>query len=88
MNGHQPDRSNTESLQVIQFLGDAVEVTNAVAVGIIEGADKNLVEDRVMPPSDRFDLRRGSGRLGGSRLRRSLKRGLDRWSTSDKNDSQ
>ena len=50
MNGHQPYRVYAERLQVIQFLGDAVEVANAIAVGVVEGADENLVEDRVTPP--------------------------------------
>jgi len=31
-------------------LGDAIKVTDAVAVTVIERADEDLVEDRFIPP--------------------------------------
>ena len=50
MNGHQPNSVDAKRLDVIQFLGDAVEVADAVAVGVVEGADEYFIEDRFIPP--------------------------------------
>ncbi len=53
----QPDRVDAEVLNVIELLNQALEVADAVAVGIEEGADVQLVNERVFVP-------RGVGRHG------------------------
>src|SRR5690606_2370174 len=47
--GGQPDRVHAERDQGGQALPDAVEVAFAVAVGVREAADVDLVDDRVAP---------------------------------------
>ena len=46
----QPDRVDAQRLEVVQPGGDAVEVTDAVAVAVAERARIHLVEHRVRPP--------------------------------------
>ena len=50
----QPDRVDAERLEVVQLGGHAVEVTDAVAVAVAEGAWIHLIEQRVRPPRGRF----------------------------------
>src|SRR5699024_3025367 len=45
-----PDSVHTKRLDVVQALDDALQVTRAVAIGVGEGADVDLVDDRVRPP--------------------------------------
>ncbi len=56
--GGDPDRVDAELLQVVELGGDAVEVTDAVAVAVGEAARIDLVEHRMLPPLV------GIGRLG------------------------
>ena len=42
----QPDAVDAQPLQVVELLGQPAEVAGAVAVGVEEAADVDLVEDR------------------------------------------
>ena len=46
----QPDRRDAEVAQVVELLGQAPEVADPVAVAVAEGADVDLVDDRVLVP--------------------------------------
>ena len=46
----QPDRGDAEVLEVVELRGQAAEVADAVAVAVVEGADVQLVDDRVLVP--------------------------------------
>jgi len=46
----QPDGVHTKLLQVIQMLGDAVQIARAVVVTVGKAARIQLVDDRVLPP--------------------------------------
>ena len=48
--GQQPERVDAEALQVVELLGQAGEVADAVAVAVEEGADVRLVDDGVLVP--------------------------------------
>ena len=48
--GADPERVDAERLEVAEAPGDAVEVAGAVAVGVLEGARVDLVEDAGLPP--------------------------------------
>ncbi len=48
--GREPEAVHAEPLQVVQFGGQALEVTDAVAVAVLEGADEDLVEDGSFEP--------------------------------------
>ena len=60
----QPDAVDPEPLQVVELLGQPAEVARAVAVGVEEAADVDLVEDRALEPQ-----RLGLEPLPGLRLR-------------------
>ncbi len=47
---HQPDRVDAEVLDVAELGGEALEVADAVVVGIEEGLDVELVDDRIHVP--------------------------------------
>ena len=51
VHGRDPDGVDAEGLEVVEALGDAVEVADAVAVGVLEGAGVDLVDDGVVLPS-------------------------------------
>ncbi len=46
----QPDGVDAEVLDVVQLLDDAAEVADAVVVAVVERADVQLVDDRVLVP--------------------------------------
>ena len=46
----EPQDVHAEPLHVVQLLSDAFEVPEPVAVGILEGARIDLVDDRALPP--------------------------------------
>jgi hypothetical protein len=73
---HQPDRVDAELLDVVKLARDALEVAHAVAVGIEEGLDVQLVDDRVLVP-ERGVVERHHGAGGGFRdvRRRGRRRG-------------
>ena len=48
--GQQPEAGDAEVLQIIEAREQAGEVADAVAVGVAEGADVQLVDDRVFVP--------------------------------------
>ena len=50
VHGGDPDGVDAEGLEVVEALGDAVEVADAVAVGVLEAAGVDLVDDGVLPP--------------------------------------
>ena len=60
MNGHEPQGSHTEIgrgagvaiVQIIQFGCDAVEVADTITVRVVKAADKDFVEDSVVPPGE------------------------------------
>ncbi len=50
VHGRDPDGVDAEGFEVAEALGDAVEVANAVAVGVLKAARVDLVEDGMFPP--------------------------------------
>ena len=50
IDGREPDRVDAEFLQVVEALGDAVQVADAVAVRVLKAARIDLVDDGVLPP--------------------------------------
>src|SRR5688500_15477946 len=48
--GQQPKRRNPEILEIIELLGDTAEITDAIAVAIVERSYVRLVNDRVAIP--------------------------------------
>ena len=48
--GKQPDRGDAEVVEVLELLGKPAEVPDAVPVAIVESADVDLIEDRVLVP--------------------------------------
>jgi hypothetical protein len=48
--GEEPDDVDAELLHVVELLDQPVEVADAVAVGVAEGLDVQLVEDGVLVP--------------------------------------
>ncbi len=50
IHGRDPDGVDAEGLQVVEALGDAVEIADAVAVGVLKAAWVDLVDDGVLPP--------------------------------------
>src|SRR5579875_3513067 len=59
----QPQRRDPEILQVVELLPQAAEVADAVVIGIEEGLDVQLVDDRVLVP-ERVGTRRARRRAG------------------------
>ena len=53
----QPDGVHAERGDVVEVAADAVEVADAVAVGVGERADVHLVDERVPPPVRRLGHR-------------------------------
>ena len=47
---HQPDRGDAEPVQVIQATQQALEIADAVAIGIHVGADGKAIDDAVLVP--------------------------------------
>ena len=66
VHGAQPDGPHPQLLEVVQAADDAGDVPDAVAVGILEAAGVDLVDERVLPP---LHLRRPPGRWGRGRRR-------------------
>ena len=65
----QPDAVDPEPLQVVELLGQAAEVADPVAVGVVEAAYVDLVEDRVLEPQRLgFEPLPGEGLRVGLRL--------------------
>ena len=62
---HQPQRGDAELLQIVQLLGEADEVADAIIVAVGEGLHMELVDDRVLVP-ERIDriVRLLDARLG------------------------
>ena len=52
VDGHQPDAFDPQILKIIELFNDPVEVADAVPIAVAEGADEDLVEDRVVPPGE------------------------------------
>jgi hypothetical protein len=48
--GKQPESGDAEILQVVEPLGQAAEISDAVPVAVVERADVELVDDRVFVP--------------------------------------
>jgi hypothetical protein len=66
--GQQPDRGDAELLQIIKAGCEALEVADAVAVTIGEGAHVDLVDDRVFVPEWVLGRRGRQSALGGHTL--------------------
>jgi hypothetical protein len=47
---HQPDGGDTQPVQVVQPPHQALEVTDAVAVGIHVASNRQAIDDRVLVP--------------------------------------
>jgi hypothetical protein len=50
VNGHQPDGVDSKRLDVIQFLGDTIEIADPISIGVVKRADEYFIEDRFVPP--------------------------------------
>ncbi len=48
--GQQPDRGDPEILEVVQLLGQSLEISDPVAIAVAEGTHVHLVDDRVPVP--------------------------------------
>ncbi len=48
--GQQPDRGDTQVLEVVQLLEQPLEIADAVSVGVHEGLHVELVDNRVLVP--------------------------------------
>ena len=48
VDGHEPDAVDAQLLQIIQLGDDALQITDAIAVGVAEGIDEDLVEGAVV----------------------------------------
>ena len=59
----QPEAVDAQPLQIVELGGEALEVADAVAVAVLEGADQDLVEDGAFEPV-------GVAVLGGGVLER------------------
>ena len=58
-----PDGVDAEIVEVVEARGDALDVADAVAIGVLKAARIKLVDDGVTPP-----FRAGGLRLGGREL--------------------
>ena len=47
---HEPDGVDTQFLQIVEFLSEAAEIADAIAVGIEKRADVDLVNDGILVP--------------------------------------
>ncbi len=56
----QPDRADAQRLEVVEAVGQAAEITDAVAVGVHEGLDVETVDDGILVP----EIRHGSSADG------------------------
>jgi hypothetical protein len=65
-----PDGVDAEVLEIGQALGDAVQVADAIAVRVLEGAGIDLIEDGVLPPGGVGRRCCGLVECGGIRCRR------------------
>ena len=72
----QPEAVDAQPLQVVQLGGEALEVADAVAVAVLEGADEDLVEDGALEPV-------GIPVLGGSVLEGVVDRLVDDHGVGD-----
>ena len=48
--GRQPQAVDAEPFQVVQLVGEAAQIADAVAIRIVEGAYQYFVEDRGLEP--------------------------------------
>ncbi|GAB4193535.1 MAG: hypothetical protein OHK0022_08540 [Roseiflexaceae bacterium] len=48
----QPERRDAQLLQIVELLGQASEVADAIAIAVAEGAYMQFVDDRVFVPVD------------------------------------
>src|SRR5688500_5640141 len=74
--GEEPDRGDTEVLEVVELGGEAAEVPDAVAAAVEEGANVGLIDDPVLVPER---VARGSRRfalLGHAQRKYSKSRSL------------
>lgn len=55
VHGTDPDGINTNRADVVQLRYDALEVTYAIAVGVLEGGGVDLVDDTILPPRSLCD---------------------------------
>ena len=77
MNGHQPNRVDSEFFEIVELGSDPVEVADPVVVCVVEAADENFVEDGIVPPVVwRYFFNGRRHRFNGSRCR-------DRSASSD-----
>src|ERR1019366_3923924 len=51
--GQHPDAVDAQPFDVVEFLAQALEITGAVVVRVVEDADQDLVEDGMLEPTDR-----------------------------------
>ncbi len=48
--GQQPDGRHPELLKIVELPDQAADIPDAVAVGVVEGLDVQLIDDRVAVP--------------------------------------
>ncbi len=52
--GVEPDGIHTEALHIVEFADDALQVADAVAIGVAEGLWIDLIEYRILGPVGHF----------------------------------
>src|ERR1700691_5085723 len=80
IDGGEPDGVDAERLEIVEARGDAVEVADAVAVGVLETARIDFVDDGVLPPVGILVVR--GGRLLSERDRAESQREDDTRETA------
>src|SRR5579871_4962148 len=48
--GHQPYRVDSQIPQVVELLGQSLEVANAISVAVVKRTDVDLIDDSVLVP--------------------------------------
>ena len=50
VDGGEPQHIHAKTCKIVKTTGDALDVANAVAIGILEGTRVNLIDHRIGPP--------------------------------------
>ena len=77
VDGAEPHDVDPEPVEVVEAGGDAGDVADAVAVGVLEGARVDLVDDGAAPPVGVVSDVAGAGDEGGAAHGRTFRCGAD-----------
>src|SRR5258707_8093937 len=48
--GKQPERSDTQRMQVVELRGETGKITDSISIAVVEGADAQFIENGVLVP--------------------------------------